>query len=608
MSIQGQGSKEGLIRRAFGRRAFPNLFGLLQIIPKPRWAAPTLVFLGLFSSFAEAVGIALVPLFFYSMMNQLNLVALNGGPLGVVLRYAMRQFHSSRGIALVLLLLIVIRGVLAYAYAIATSHISEQMSRITRDRVHNQYLRLPYRFIQLHEQAELAQILGHEAWLLSAAYTSFTRIFINATFIVILGCFLAVFSWKILLCTLFGSLLLSALLRLLSSRARAIGTEVKRVHRDMWDHMMVTLQGMRTIRAFGQEDTHQGRFDLSSAAARDVDLKGMQLTLILDPLTEVGYLVILGAIIVGAQYLSVSFAAALTCVALLYRLQPHVRELEGVRLKLLQLEPQLQSVRSILEAEVKDGGESGDIPIQAIQREIRFQEVSFSYTEGGPRALDQVTFQIPAGVTTALVGASGSGKTTIVNLLLRLYVPDSGVTYVDDTPIEELSRADWLKLIAVAGQDVDLIDGTVLENIKMADIHASDEAIATALQMVGISELMESLPDGYNTWVGHQGMRFSGGQRQRIGLARAALHNPKFLILDEAMNAMDLALEQRVRRAIDTHFEGCTILLITHRLETVLNSAHVVWIDDGRIIAEGTPGEMLLDNESALSKALATIH
>ena len=95
------------------------------------------------------------------------------------------------------------------------------------------------------------------------------------------------------------------------------------------------------------------------------------------------------------------------------------------------------------------------------------------------------------------------------------------MTYVDDTPLEEVRRTDWLKLIAVAGQDVDVIDGTVLENIKMADIHASNEAIAAALEIVGISELMESLPDGYNTWVGQQGMRFSGGQRQRIGLARA---------------------------------------------------------------------------------------
>lgn len=607
MSFYKQGRKEGRVRSALGRRAFPQLIGLLQIIPNPRWAAPTLVFLGILSSFAEAAGIALVPLFFYSMMKQLDLVALNGGLLGAALRYTMRQFHGSRGIALVLLLLILIRGVLAYAYAIATAHISEQMSQTTRNRVHDQYLRLPYHSIQQHEQAELAQILGHEAWLLSIAYTSLTRIFVNTTFIVILGCLLAVFSWKLMLCALFGSLLLFAVLRLLSARARAIGTEVKRVHRDMWDHMMVTLQGMRTIRAFGQEDTHQRRFEVSSTAAREVDLKGMQLTLILDPLTEVGYLAILGVIIMGAPSMSVSFATALTCVALLYRLQPHVRELEAVRLKLLQLEPQLHSVRSILEAEVKDRGASGDVPIQNIMRGIRFEGVSFAYTEGGPRALDQSTFEIPAGVTTALVGASGSGKTTVVNLLLGLYAPDSGVIYVDDTPIEALRRTDWLKLMAVAGQDVDLIDGTVLENIKMADIHASDQAVAAALEMVGISELMESLPDGYNTWVGHQGQRFSGGQRQRIGLARAALHNPKFLILDEAMNAMDLALEQRVRRAIDLHFEGCTILLITHRLETVLNSAHVVWIDDGRIIAEGKPSDMLLDDESALSKALAAV-
>ena len=372
MTGQNELGPEKKQRRVLLRRAFPHLVGLLRIIPRPHWAAPTLVILGILSSFAEAMGIALIPLFFYSVMNKLDVLALNSGPLGITLRYLMLRFHSSREIALVFVLLIVIRGALAYAYAIATSHISEQISQITRDRVHDLYLRLPYHFIQQHEQAGLVELLGREVPLFAAAYTSLTRVLVNATFIVILGGLLAVLSWKIMLCALCGSLLLSALLRLLLARARAIGSEVKRINREMWDRMMVTLQGMRTIRAFGQEDTHQARFEALSASTRDVDVKELQLILLLDPLTEVGYLVILGILIIGAQIFGVSFATTLTCVALLYRLQPHVRELEGTRLKLLQLEPQFQSIRSMLEAGDKQVGERTGVSVQSIRRGLRF--------------------------------------------------------------------------------------------------------------------------------------------------------------------------------------------------------------------------------------------
>lgn len=143
MTTQNQVRRENHQRGALMRRAFPHLVGLLQIIPRPRWAAPTLVILGILSSLAEAMGIALIPLFFYSMMNKLDALTSNSGPLGVALRYLMMRFHSSREIALVFVLLIVARGALAYAYAIATAHISEQISQITRDRVHTLYLRLP---------------------------------------------------------------------------------------------------------------------------------------------------------------------------------------------------------------------------------------------------------------------------------------------------------------------------------------------------------------------------------------------------------------------------------------------------------------------------------
>jgi ABC-type multidrug transport system fused ATPase/permease subunit len=584
-------------------RAFPNLRALLQIVPRPRWAAATLIALGILSSFAEALGITLVPLFVYSAMNRLDVLLSSGGLVGFALRWMISAFHSSQEIALVFLFLILIRGGLAYAYSIATTHISERMSQMTRDRVHELYLRLPYRFVQQHEQSELIETLGREVPLFSTAYTSLTRMLVNTTFIIVFATFLAALSWKVMLCALLGSLLLSALLRLLSSRAGDIGRDVRLIHRRMWDHMVTTLQGMRTIRAFGQEDIHQERYVGSSAAARDIIVRELQLLLLLDPLTEVGYLLILGILILGAHSFQVSFATAIACVALLYRLQPHVRELEATRLKLLQLEPQLQSVRSILEAEPNRITQDHVRPISEIRQGIHFERVTFRYQPDGQPALDCATFDIPAGLTTALVGPSGSGKTTIVNLLLRLYDPDSGAVYVDGTPLTQLSRTSWLKLIAVAGQDVELIDGTVLENIKMADVHASNEDITSAIKMMELSELIDSLQEGAETWVGQQGLRFSGGQRQRIGLVRAALHNPELLILDEAMNAMDLALEQRVRRAIQERFQGRTILLITHRIETVLNSDHVICIDQGKIAAEGRPAEMLLDSNNVLSKA-----
>jgi ABC-type multidrug transport system fused ATPase/permease subunit len=186
-----------------------------------------------------------------------------------------------------------------------------------------------------------------------------------------------------------------------------------------------------------------------------------------------------------------------------------------------------------------------------------------------------------------------------VNLLLRLFDPEEGGLYIDDQPLKDLATADWLKLIAVAGQDIDLIDGTVIENIKMADIGASESAVDSVLDFVGFSEWLSSLPDGYNTLVGQHGTRFSGGQRQRIGMARAALHGPKFLVLDEAMNAMDSALEERMREAIDVRFGDATVLLITHQLESIRNADHVIVLRDGKVIYEGMPQERILENPSA---------
>jgi len=144
----------------------------------------------------------------------------------------------------------------------------------------------------------------------------------------------------------------------------------------------------------------------------------------------------------------------------------------------------------------------------------------------------------------------------------------------------------------------------VIDNVRMAKNDASEEEVLHALRVAGISEFVESLPDKYHTWIGQHGLRFSGGQRQRLGLARAIVRNPQFLILDEAMSALDRTLEESVRRAIRVQFKNRTLLLITHRLESVFDSDHVICIEDGRICAEGSPAQLLADSNSMFSRSL----
>jgi subfamily B ATP-binding cassette protein MsbA len=489
--------------------------------------------------------------------------------------------------------MIIARGALAMLLGRISSNIAAGISERTRNLIHAQYLKVAYSFIQSRTQANLIEVLAAESWEIATAYNSFTRLVINACSVAVFTLFLTLLSWKIMLVAFIGSALISGVTRLFTGRARELGAAVKKTHEYLGMQMLMTIQGMRTIRAYGQEAAHQELFTHNSYEAREVTNDLVKLSAWIGPVTEVGYLGILCAIIAGSGWWHTPFTLTLGAVALLYRLQPHTREFEDHLMHFAQTQPQLHSVRMMLETDDKPYPPNGTIPFSQMHRGIAFRNVDFRYTESGANVLSGVSFNIPAGVTTALIGASGAGKTTVVNLLMRLYEPSSGEITVDGMRLADLRRADWVRQLGLAGQDIEMVNGTVMDNIRMADPFGDEGKAIEAARIAGVAPFVEHLPEGYDTWVGPDGLRFSGGQRQRIGLARAILRDSRLLILDEAMSALDRGLEDRVKQEINTRMASRTVLIITHRLETVKDVQHVIWIEDGKVQAEGPPALVL---------------
>lgn len=568
-----------------------ELNALLDIVPAARRAAPLLVLLGLAASLAETIGISLIILFLYAAMGKLGGEDGMTQLLGPVAERAIAMLGGTTPLAAAIFLLIVLRGLIAYGYNRISSALSARISEAARNAIHLQYLEVSYDFIRRHGQGELMDVLGTDSWAVAGAYGAFTRIIINLCAILVFAAFLLALSWQITLAAAVAAILVSAFIGRLSRPVATLGESVKAEHQSMGERMLMTLQGMRAIRAYRREAAQHEGFVGSSAAARASLTRVERLQAAIGPATEVGYLAILCLIVAGAGVLAIDFHTTLTIVALLYRLQPHLREFEGNLLYLSQVAPQVRAVRRMVDRVDKIFPEDGDESLPADQRAIRFEQVRFAY-DGEP-ALHDVDFTIPRGRVTALIGASGSGKTTIVNLLLRLYAPDRGRIMIGDVPLAAISRADWLGRMAVAGQDIDLVEASVRDNVLMARPDADDAALAEAYALSGLADLLATLPHGDASWVGQQGLNLSGGQRQRVGIARAILRDPDFLILDEATSALDTVLEARIRDAIETHFAARTILIITHRLETVRGVDHVIRIEDGRVAASGSPAELL---------------
>jgi ATP-binding cassette, subfamily B, bacterial len=247
-----------------------------------------------------------------------------------------------------------------------------------------------------------------------------------------------------------------------------------------------------------------------------------------------------------------------------------------------------------------------DLPIDVAERadpvplgpgrargEVRFEDVAFAYDPDGPPTLHDIDVAVPPGTRVAIVGETGSGKTTLGYLVARLYDTTSGRVTIDGVDVKDLSFADLAGAVGLVSQETYLFHATIRENLRFAKPDASDEELEAAARAAQIHGLIASLPDGYDTVVGERGYRFSGGEKQRIAIARTVLRNPPILVLDEATSALDTETERAVQAALDQLAEGRTTIAIAHRLSTVRDADEIVVLDHGRIVERGTHAELL---------------
>ena len=251
-----------------------------------------------------------------------------------------------------------------------------------------------------------------------------------------------------------------------------------------------------------------------------------------------------------------------------------------------------------LPKKIEDPMDPKKIPSFPFPPRIEFKNVSFSYHQDDQYALKDINVVIPHGTTCALVGRSGSGKTTFINLLLRSYDPDRGKILIDDIDIKTVTQASLRAQIAVVPQEVDLFSRTVSQNIAYGQENTSKAKVENAAKTALAHDFILKLEDGYDTVVGERGIKLSGGERQRVGIARAVLRDPKILILDEATSHLDTESEQIITRATDALVKNRTSLIIAHRLSTVIHADKILVFNEGRIEAEGTHTELLRSSKT----------
>ena len=563
-----------------------ELFSLFGLYP---WAMPAIVALGILSSLTEGFGISL----FIPFLHGLEQPAFHSDT-GIWLADALtrlfsdiRPEHRLMVIAACIFGTILFKALLSFGISALFGWLDMRITHRLRSGIFEELLRVEYRFIEQSPSGKLFNTLSTETWRTSDALSTLVGLIISVCMIGVYATLLLLISWKLMLLVMGFMAVVSIIVRVLTRHVKDLGTSLTNANAMFSKRMVQAIDGMKVVRAFGRESYEQKRFDKVSARISRLLMKLMITSGLVNPLYEI----LAGGLLVYILFTTLQDPSGLTpllvFIFVLYRLQPKIKDLDENRVSLSSLAASVKDVMSLLDRADHAYPASGKIPCKGLKQGIRFERVFFDYGNSEKPALEDVSISIPAGKTTALVGPSGGGKSTLIKLILRLYDVTEGDIFADDHPLKELDLALWRNQIALVSQDVYLFDATVKQNIAYGRLDATTEEIIEAAQQADAHGFISQLLDGYDTEVGERGVRLSGGQQQRISMARAILRNPDILILDEATSVLDTISEHLIQDALDKLSQDCTVIIIAHRLSTIKRADHIIVLDEGRVREQG---------------------
>jgi len=407
-------------------------------------------------------------------------------------------------------------------------------------------------------------------------------------------------NWNLALFALIMMPLAAYVAKSLGKRINKAVDKSAKIEGGLTSYLSEVIRGTRMIKIYQQENFEFDRSSKKIDERTNIQIKIGKILIRATPIMEVltgimiaGFIYYSGFMIASGKMQLNNFFSFLTAMMLAY--QP-IRSLATINMLFNQGAVGANRVFNIIDAEPNIKELSSAPKLNIKKGNLKFEKVSFSYPNTLDQAIKNINMSVEGGTTAALVGHSGAGKSTIINLLPRFYDPKEGVVYIDEQNISSVTLSSLRKSISMVSQDIILFDDTVRANIAYANMSASAEQIKKACDLAAATEFIEKLPQKFETIIGENGIRLSGGQKQRISIARAFLKNSPIVLLDEATSSLDAESEEKVQNAVMNLTKNKTTLVIAHRLSTIIRANKIIVMNQGKIANVGTHDELLKDS------------